>query len=73
MSTDPARKALASRLREARNEAGISQESVARRLGLLRPSVSMIESGGRNVTALELMRMAKLYGRTVPSLLDGLK
>lgn len=49
-----------------------SQESVARRLGLLRPSVSMIESGGRNVTALELMRMAKLYGRSMASLLEGL-
>jgi transcriptional regulator with XRE-family HTH domain len=61
--SDGDRKRLAARLREAREAAGLSQEDVAQTLGLPRPAISQIENGHRRVEALELARLAKLYGR----------
>lgn len=60
--TDRERTALAERLRTAREAAGLSQEEVAQQLGLPRPAISQIENGNRKVQALELARLAKLYG-----------
>ena len=48
--------------------AGLSQEEVARHLGVPRSAVSLIESGARRVTAAELSRLAKLYQTTMESL-----
>jgi transcriptional regulator with XRE-family HTH domain len=59
------RKNLGARLREAREYVGLSQDEVARALGIARPAVSLIESGQRRVEALELKRLADLYGRSV--------
>lgn len=61
--TDDGRKRLAERLREAREAAGLSQEDVAQKLSMPRPAISQIENGHRRVEALELARLAKLYGR----------
>src|SRR5688500_3948689 len=52
---------IASRIREARKAAGLSQRQVARLLGLHRPSVSEIEAGHRRVTADEITRLAELF------------
>jgi transcriptional regulator with XRE-family HTH domain len=54
---------LASKLRQARQDAGLSQAEVAGRAGLSRVSVSEIESGRRKVSSLELASLAKLYDR----------
>ncbi|WP_219908072.1 helix-turn-helix domain-containing protein [Enhygromyxa salina] len=62
MSTE-ARKRLGQKLRMGRETAGLSQEQVAAELRLPRPAISQIENGNRRVEALELGRMAKLYGR----------
>ena len=48
------RQIIASRVREARRLAGLSQGQVAKMLGLQRPSVSEIEAGNRAVAAEEL-------------------
>jgi transcriptional regulator with XRE-family HTH domain len=62
MSDQDQRQAIiASRLREARKAAGLSQGQVARLLGLQRPSVSEIEAGNRRVTGVEIVRLAELY------------
>jgi transcriptional regulator with XRE-family HTH domain len=58
---DPARAAIASRLRAAREQAGLSQGQVARLLGLQRPTISEIEAGRRRVPAEELARLAGVY------------
>lgn len=63
--TDRSKELLASRLRVAREMAGLSQAQVAKKLGLHRPSVSEIEAGRRSVSADELLRLADLYGVTV--------
>ena len=52
---------VASRIREARKAAGLSQGQVARLLGLQRPSVSEIEAGRRRVTADEITRLAEIF------------
>jgi transcriptional regulator with XRE-family HTH domain len=60
---------IATRLREARKLAGLSQGNVAKMLGLHRPSVSEIEAGNRRVSADELARLAEIYDVSVVWLL----
>jgi len=61
------REQLAERLREAREAAGLTQEQVAAKLELSRPTIVQMERGRREVTSLELDRLAWLYGRDIPS------
>lgn len=68
--SDEERKLLATRLREAREAAGLSQEDVAQKLDLPRPAISQIENGHRRVEALELARLAKLYRQPLSSFAD---
>ena len=63
MSKDKNKKkgAIGSRLRLARDMAGLSQAQVAKMLSLHRPSVSEIEAGRRTVSAEELSKLAEIY------------
>ena len=63
--TNDQRSAIASRLRLARDRAGLSQGQVAKMLGLHRPAVTEIEAGRRSVSAEELAEMARLYSVSV--------
>lgn len=60
---------VAYRLRSARETLGLTQEDVASALGIPRTSVIAMEAGKRNVTALEIRRLARLYQRDVAWLL----
>jgi transcriptional regulator with XRE-family HTH domain len=62
---DPKRAIIASRIREARKMAGLSQQRVARMLGLHRPSISEMEAGNRRASADELVRLAEIFGVSV--------
>ena len=62
---DAERKQLAGRLRNARKYLGLKQEDVAGHLKVPRTALSDIENGQRRVEAMELMRLAKLYGQQV--------
>ena len=53
------------RLRSARNDAGLTQEEVARTLGKPQSFVSKCESGERRVDVVELERFAEIYGKAV--------
>jgi transcriptional regulator with XRE-family HTH domain len=55
------RAVIASRIREARKAAGLSQGQVAKLLGLQRPSVSEMEADRRRVSSDELARLAELF------------
>ncbi len=68
-ATDNKRILVASRLREARKMAGLSQGQVAKILELHRPTISEIEAGNRRVSADELSQFAELYDVTVSWLL----
>jgi len=52
------------RLRRAREDAGLSQTEVARRLGKPQSYVSKCESGERRVDVIELLAFGRIY--TVP-------
>lgn len=62
---------LARRLREARDEAGLTQQQVADWLGVRRPAIAEIEGGSRGVKSKELVRLAALYGRSLSWLVEG--
>ena len=66
---DSLRQDLASRLKLAREMAGLTQGQVATQLGWHRPTVSEMEAGRRRVLAEELNTLAELYGVNVPWLL----
>lgn len=53
---------IASRIRTARENAGLSQGQAAKLLGVARPTISECEAARRKVTAVELTAMAKTYG-----------
>ena len=58
------------RIRELREKAGMSQDSLAKTLKLPRPAISQIESGARKVAADELMNLSKLFRVSVDDLLN---
>jgi transcriptional regulator with XRE-family HTH domain len=60
----PDREAIARRLRGARENRGLSQLAVAKKLGVSRTLVAMVELGHRPVTDEELLQFASLYGKT---------
>ncbi|MGH7206326.1 MAG: helix-turn-helix domain-containing protein [Nitrospiraceae bacterium] len=55
------RQQLGDRLRKTREYLGLSQEEVAKRIGIPRSALSNIESGQRGIDALELRKIAELY------------
>jgi transcriptional regulator with XRE-family HTH domain len=64
MPDDP-REQIASRLRTARQSAGLSQGQAAKLLNMHRPTITEIEAGRRKVSGDELVRFADLFGVTV--------
>lgn len=61
---------LGGRLRRAREQAGYTQGEAGRALGLDDTAVAKMERGKRGVGALELKRLASLYGTSVEDLLE---
>jgi len=57
--------ALAARLRQARREAGLTQQQAARLLGKPQSFVSKLENGERRLDAIELLTIAQLYKKNV--------
>lgn len=52
---------IGGRLRQAREDAGLTQEQIARLMELPRPAISEIESETRTVSIGELKRLAEHY------------
>ncbi len=61
---------LGKRLREIRQARGLSQEQIAKILGLNRSTVSQIENGKRSLAADELSSVSDALGISIDSLLD---
>jgi transcriptional regulator with XRE-family HTH domain len=64
--------AIGQKIRQFREGAGLSQEQVAKQLGLNRVSYTQLEQGNRKVMADELVEIAKLFN-TTPDVLLGVR
>lgn len=53
------------RLRKAREEAGLTQVQVAKKLKRPQSHVSNVESGQQRVDVVELQRFAKMYNKEI--------
>lgn len=60
-----AQRVLGARLRGAREEAGLTQGEIAKRLGFAHSWFSQIERGDNGIDAIDLYRVAKLTGHSV--------
>lgn len=52
---------LAKRIKKFREDLELSQEQLAGKLGLPRPSISQIESGQREISSIELAKLAQIF------------
>ena len=59
---DPRYKAIISRLVQARKSAGLTQEELARKLGLQQPELSRIEKLDRQIDLIEFLDWIKATG-----------
>jgi Zn-dependent peptidase ImmA (M78 family)/transcriptional regulator with XRE-family HTH domain len=62
---------LPERLRQAREDAGLTQQQVADWLGIRRPGVVEMESGKRALKSDELAKLAALFGRSLSWFVRG--
>ena len=53
------------RLRKAREEAGLTQVQIAKKLKRPQSHISNVESGQQRVDVIELQRFAKFYGKDI--------
>lgn len=60
-------------LRVARVRAGMTQQEVAKRLGVYNSYVSKCESGERKIDVIELARFCHLYGITLSAFLKTIE
>ena len=67
------RSKVGERLRKLRKELKLSQEYVAKELGINRTSITLIESGQRDISAKELEKLAEIYGVTMKEILNGVE
>lgn len=65
-------RALANRIKELRDQEGISQEELAHRAGLSRTGMGFVETGKRWPRLDTLMKVAQGLNVTVDELLKGL-
>lgn len=61
------------RLRNLRKELKLSQEYVAKQLGVSRTAITQIEAGSRKVSASELEVFANMYGVSMDVIMNGEK
>lgn len=59
------------RLKQARKSLKLSQEFVAKQMGMTRTTIVAIESGNRKVTTEELDKFSELYGVSIEELMYG--
>lgn len=66
-------KAFGERVRQLRQAKSLSQEHLAELAGLHRNYIGGIERGERNISLLNILRLAKALGITPSELLKGLE
>ena len=64
---------LSERIKAQRSRLHLSQEYVAKYLGMHRSSFTQMENGKRDVTAEEVSKLSMLFGMTADALLNGIE
>lgn len=62
--TETERKKLAAKLRQAREEAGLTQREVAGALGIPQSTISELENAQRRLDVAEMLVLGELYDKT---------
>ena len=62
-------KKIGQRIKKLRKEIGMSQQGLADRLSVLRPTISQMENGERKVTAEELIKLSQILNTSVQYLM----
>ncbi len=65
-------KKFGERVQSLRNQAGISQEKLAELAKMHRTYISGIERGERNVSLINIMRLASALGVSISKLMEGI-
>ena len=65
-------KKFGERVQSLRNQAGISQEKLAELAEMHRTYISGIERGERNVSLINIMRLARALGVSISKLMEGI-
>lgn len=68
---DLTNRSIAERVKLLRKELGLTQEEIAKRLGVSRATVSQMENGERKITAEELYKLANILNVTADEILDN--
>jgi transcriptional regulator with XRE-family HTH domain len=63
-------KQIGLKIRQLREDAGLSQDELAKQLNISRPSVSQIENGERHVTADEVVALTRVFNVDADSILS---
>lgn len=66
-------KEIYERLKNYRKTLGLSQEYVAKQIGVSRTTITAIECGERNILAHELEKFTQVYGVTADEILHEVK
>ncbi len=61
---------LAEKIKKLREDRGLSQEELALKLGVPRPSISQIESGQRDIRSIVLAKLSKIFDVSIDELLN---
>ncbi len=61
---------LGKRIKEFREQSGISQQRLAELLDISRPTISQIENGERRISADELIKLSEIFNLSVEGFLD---
>ncbi len=69
----PALKRLGDNLRHIRQSKGLSQEKLAELTGLHRTYIGGVERGERNISLLNLVRIAEAFGVAVADLVEDIR
>lgn len=63
-------KSIGKRIKDLREELGMSQQKLAEMLGVARPTISQIESETRKLCAEEMLKLSQIFNISVDLLLD---
>jgi len=61
---------IGKRVKDIREELGMSQQKMAEMLGVARPTISQIENGTRKLCAEEILRLSQIFNISIDVLLD---